>query len=212
MNDKELLQLWNNYDPKLDQVLKLNQDLTIELTKNKLQRAIGRMIWPKRLIFLLGLPYTLILIIVTRITFESEAYVMSLSFGVISLIMLITLASYIYHLFLISAINIDDSVRDVQQRLSQLRLSSFTLTRMTVFQLPFWSLCWFSINAFKTSPFWYGGINIIIFLGLSFIAWWIYRSLGNKESKISKIVFTGIEWEPIVKSSDILEQLKVLED
>ena len=212
MNDKELLQLWNSYDQKLDQVLKLNQDMTMELTKNKLQSTINRMIWPKRLIFLLGMPYTLILLIITKITFESEAYVMSLSFGIISLTMLITLVSYIYHLFLISAINRDDSVRNVQERLAQLKLSSFALTRMTVFQLPFWSLCWFSINAFKNSPILYGGINIIIFLGLSLVAWWIYRSLGNKESKISKMVFSGIEWEPLEKSSDILEQLKALED
>jgi len=70
-----------------------------------------------------------------------------------------------------------------------------------------------SIDAFKESPFIYGGINILLFLVLSYVAYWLYQKLSykNNDSTFRDFFLSGREWEPILKSADILEQIKEFE-
>jgi hypothetical protein len=58
-----------------------------------------------------------------------------------------------------------------------------------------------------------GGINLVLFLGCSYLSFWLYKNLNihNSDSSIGKIFFSGKEWEPIIKSSDLLRQLKEYE-
>lgn len=213
MNDKELMNIWKSYDQKIDEVLTLNQEIAYEITKKKLNRTINSLRLPKSFLLMLGIPYTFIMCFITWITYLSEAYIMMFGFGTISLIMVVTIMVYCYHFYLISKINRSEKINEVQKNIAKLKLSSYNIARLTVMQLPFWSVCWISIEALKNSPFLYGGINLIVFLVLSYISYWLYQNLSidNNHSKISKIIFSGNEWEPILKSSDILKQLKAYE-
>lgn len=213
MEDKELLKIWKSYDQKLEEVLILNKEIAYEVTKGKLHKTINSLRLPKSILLGIGIPYTIILGFITWITFKTGAFIMMLGFGIISLIMIGIIIGYFYHLFLISKINHEETISEVQKRIAELKISSFNITRLAVIQLPFWSLCWVSIEALKNSPLVYGGINLAIFLGLTHISYWLYQNLSidNTMSKVSKIVFSGNEWEPILKSADILKQLEEYE-
>ncbi len=213
MEDKELLKIWKSYDQKLEEVLILNKEIAYEITKGKFHKTINSLRFPKSMLLIFGIPYTLILCFITWITFKAGAFIMMIGFGSISLIMIGVLVGYAYHLFLIARINGEEVISEVQKRLAELKISSFYIARLTVLQLPFWSVCWISMEAIKNSPFVYGGINLIVFLILSYGAYWLFQNLGIKHpaSKVSKIVFSGKEWEPIVKSVDILAQLEEYE-
>lgn len=208
-----MLDIWKSYDRKLEEVLTLNKEIAFEITKSKLHKTINSLRLPKSIFLVLGIPYTFILCFITWVTFEAGAFVMMFGFGIISLIMIGTTIGYVYHLFLIAKINHEATITEVQKRIAELKISSFNIARLTVLQLPFWSVCWVSIEAIKNSPFIYGGINLVVFLGLTYVSYWLYKNLGidNTESKVSKIILSGNEWEPILKSSDILEQLKEYE-
>lgn len=213
MKDQELLDLWKSQDKKLEEVLTLNKAIAYELTKTKLHKTIKSLLVPKSTLLVMEIPYTLILCFITWITFKEEAYIMMFGFGMISLIMLVTTLGYFYHLFLIAKISRADKITEVQKGIASLKISSFNMARLAILQLPYWAVCWVSIKALKDSPFVYGGVNLLVILGLTYISYRLYQNLGvdKDQSRVGKILLSGKEWEPILKSADILEQLKEYE-
>ena len=214
MENIELQNIWKSYDQKISSMLEINKDIAINLSKQKLDKQISRLYRPKWTAVLIGIPYTILLINITIIASIANAYLIAIGFGIISLIMAILLGNYFYQLYLISEIRSSNEVLSTQQQLSKLRISSFNSLSFAVFQLPFWSMCWISIEALKESPLVYGGINLLVFLILGYISYWLFQKLSynQKESKVRDFFLSGNEWEPILKSTEILEQIKEYEN
>lgn len=210
MQDKDLLTIWKSYDEKMDAVLSINKALVFELTKGKLNQTIGRMRRPKIAMLLIGIPYTLLLLMITGIAYAAGALFVMIGFGTIAFIMAVLLIFYSYHLHLINQISSNDEILLVQEKLSTLKITSFNCTRIAVLQLPFWSICWMSLTALKSAPLLYGGVNLLIFFGMAYLSYWLYSnlSLDTKNSNVSRFFLRGTEWEPILQSGKILEQLK----
>lgn len=210
MNDTELFNIWQSYDRKLDKVLRVNEQVTFDLLKGKLDKSIGKMKRPKRLMLAIGIPYTILLYFITGIAWKAGAVFVFLGFGAIALIMAAVVVSYFYHLHLIHEINHSDDVVEVQEAMSKLEIASFNSIRLSILQIPFWSLCWVSLDALRQSWLIYGGINLAVFLGLAYLAYWLYKELDirHPSSKVSRFFLSGSEWDPILKSTEILEQLK----
>lgn len=213
MEHIELQNIWKSYDDKLQSVLTLNKEIAIDLSRQKLDRQIAKLNRPKWAGVLIGIPYTVVLIGIAITAAFSNAYFVAIGFGSIALIMAIVIGNYFYQLNLISEIRTSDDVLLTQEHLSKLRISSFNALNFAIFQLPFWSVCWISIEALKSSPYIYGGVNLIVFLVLTFISFWLFRQLSytHKESKIRDFFLSGNEWEPLTKSAEILEQIKEYE-
>lgn len=213
MENIELQNIWKSYDQKIQSMLTINKEIAINLSKHKLDKQMSRLYRPKWTGVLIGIPYTMLLMVITFIASNANAYLVALGFGIISLIMVIILGNYFYQLYLISEIRNSDDVLSTQQQVSKLRISSFNSLNFAVFQLPFWSICWISIDALKESPFVYGGINLLVFLILTYISYWFFQKLNykQKESKVRNFFMSGSEWEPILKSAEILEQIKEYE-
>lgn len=214
MENIELQNIWKSYDQKISSMLEINKDIAINLSKQKLDKQISRLYRPKWTAVLIGIPYTILLINITIIASIANAYLIAIGFGIISLIMAILLGNYFYQLYLISEIRSSNEVLSTQQQLSKLRISSFNSLSFAVFQLPFWSMCWISIEALKESPLVYGGINLLVFLILGYISYWLFQKLSynQKESKVRDFFLSGNEWEPILRSTEILEQIKEYEN
>ena len=213
MENIELQNIWKSYDQNILSMLEINKDIARNLSKQKLDKQISRLYRPKWTSVLIGVPYTILLIVITIIASIANAYLVAIGFGAISLIMAILLGNYFYKLYLISEIRNSDEVLSTQQQLSKLRISSFNSLNFAVFQLPFWSICWISIEALKESPLVYGGMNLLVFLILAYISYWLFQkfSYNQKESKVRNFFLSGSEWEPILKSTEILEQIKEYE-
>ena len=210
MENIELQNIWKSHDQKLENMLTINKEIAVNVSKLKLDKQISRLYLPKWTAILIGVPYTAVLVVITIIAFIAEAYFVAIGFGAIALIMTVILLIYLYQFYLISKIKRDEGVLSTQKTLSQLRISSSKSLHMAIFQLPFWSICWISINGLKDSPLVYGGVNLVIFVTLSYLSYWIYRKLNdsNGSSKIRDFFYYGSEWDPIIKSAEILEQIK----
>jgi len=210
MDNNELIKLWSTYDIKLDNVLSLNRDIAISLTKQKLDKTISGLYLPKMIAIIIGIPYTILLSLVTIIAICADAYFVALGFGAIAIIMVTTLFVYFYHLYLIRQVKLSGDIISTQQHLSRLKISSYNCLRFSIFQLPFWSVCWVSVDAIFSSSIIYIVVNLCVFMGLSYLAFWLYKqlSLENEEGRIRNFLLSGSEWEPIIKSTKILEQLK----
>ena len=210
MKDTELMNIWKSYEDKLDQVLTLNKEIIYEMTKEKMNKNILRLRWPKTATILIGIPFTLLCYFITFVGVKAQAVFVTFGFGIISIVMSAMLISYMYHLYLINKISCTEKVMDVQKALAELKIASFHSTRIAIIQIPFWSISWVSYNALVQSPYLYGGINLIVFLAMSYFTYWLYQNLtirNVEDSKVSQFLFSGPEWEPILKASSILEQL-----
>ncbi|NNK89712.1 MAG: hypothetical protein HKO89_03825 [Saprospiraceae bacterium] len=210
MNDQKLFALWESQNQKLEETLKLNKKLVREITKGQLRDTIGSLRSPKLFALLIAIPYTLLLCFFVFIGKQAGAPFVVIGFGLIALIMTALIIGYLYHIYLINQIQGTDEISKVQKQIAELKVSSFNLTRLAVLQLPLWSICWISLDVLKSSPLLYGGVNLLIFLLLSYIAYWLYQRLNvqNSNSKVYKFFYSGNEWDPIIKSSHILEQIK----
>lgn len=210
MDNSELQKIWQSYDQKMNDVLAVNKALAIDLTRQKLNRQIRRLNRPKWFAVIVGLPYTIIVMGVTIMATLAQAYLIAIGFGAIALITAALLGSYFYQLYLIDQVSNSEDVLSTQEQLSQLKLSSFRSLNLAVFQLPFWSVCWVSIDALRDSPLLYGGVNLVVFLLLAYLSFWIYQKLSDrsKPSKVRDFFRSGREWEPMVKAEALLEQIK----
>lgn len=210
MENLELQNIWKSHDQKLENVLAINKEIAVNVSKLKLDKQINRLYLPKWTALIIGIPYTAILIAITAIAFMADAWLVTLGFGAIALIMTSILLGYVYQIYLISKIKRDESVLSTQQSLSKLKISSSKSLHMTIFQLPFWSICWISIDGLYDNPLIYGGVNMVVFFALSYLSYWIYKNLNDftGNSKIRDFFYSGSEWDPIFKSSEILEQIK----
>lgn len=213
MENIELQNIWKSYDEKIDSVLVLNREIALRQSKQRLNKQISRLYRPKWAAVFIGIPYAFFLIVITIIAVITKAYFVAIGFGGISLITVIQLLTYFYQLNLIRTVGYNEEILSTQEQLSKLRISSFKSLNLIVFQLPFWSICWISWDALKESPFIYGGINVLIFAVLCFIAYWLYQKISykNKTSTIRDFFLSGNEWNPILKSEKILEQIKEFE-
>jgi len=214
MTNQELENIWRAQDDKLDQLLTLNKSIAIDLSRSKLDKQISRLYWPKWTGLIIGIPYTLLLIAITVIASLAKAYFVAIGFGTIAALMIILLISYAYQLNLISQIKNSEEVLTTQQQLAKLRISSYNCLCLSIFQLPFWSLCWVSLGALQESPFIYGGVNLLIFSLLSYISYWLYYKISyrNTESKLRDFFLSGAEWNPIVRSGELLDQIVAYEN
>lgn len=210
MDENEFISIWKSQDQKLDKLLSLNKEIVAELTKDKLRNTIRSMQTPMRAALLIGIPYTLSLFFITAIGIKAGGFFVALGFGVLSIIMTAIIIGYCYHLVLIQHINASDEIIVVQEKLAELKVSSYNMIRLSIIQLPFWSICWMSLESLKQSPFIYGGVNLIVFIGLGYISYWLYKKLSLEldDSKANRFFLSGRDWEPIEKSLVILEQLK----
>jgi len=213
MNDQELIKMWKSQETKLNEVLMINRKLVNKLTRQRLDKTIGKLRRPKYIMLVIGLIYTLVIYIIAAIAFEAEGIFQFVGFGAIAFIMTLMLASYIYHLYLVNQISGEEEINKVQMRLAKLKISSYNSARLAVLQLPFWVICWMSMDALALEPVFYGGIHLILFALFTYLAYWLHRELspGKPQSRVSRFFLSGSEWEPLVKSNDIIEQLKSME-
>ncbi len=214
MKDQELVDIWKSYGSTMDEVVAVNKQLAMEVTKGRVQKSIGKLRRPKAMILMIGIPYAVFMCGLTAVAFLAGGVFPTIGFGAITIIMLLTIGLYMRQLYLIGQINGADEIQHVQERLSKLKLSSYNSARLAVVQLPFWSICWISMDALIDSPWLYGGINLLVLVVLTYITYWLYAqlSLQKSQSKVRQFILSGNEWDPLIKSSDILDQLKDLKD
>ena len=210
MNENEMLTLWKMYDQKLEKVLSVNQRMAEEVTQLKVKKLLSRTARVKKISIFIGFLFLLICCLVVIAGVKAGAVFFTIGFGAIALINSSLVMAYFYHLYLIEKIDTSDSILSVQENLSRLKISGFKITRLSLLQIPFWFGCWISYDAFVQSFWSYGSLSVLIVLGSCYVTYWLFQKLriDNMDSKISRLFFNGLEWDPIVQSIRILEQVK----
>lgn len=213
MENIEIINLWKQYDEKLEKTLSLNQKIMNELQQQKAKNALKPAKQMKYVAVIAGIIYVafLMFLVLNSLTFERIFFSASLSISVV--ITSIAIGTYIYQINLINEIDNSSSIVQMQQKLSQLQTSTLKIVGILLLQLPFYSTWYINFEWISESPkqFYFIHLPIVFLFFLSSI--WLYRNINikNMEKKWFKYLFSGPEWTATVKSGKFLQEIENFE-
>lgn len=213
MQELEIINLWKQYDEKLEKSISLNQRVIAELQQQKAKNALRPVKQIKRFAVAAGLIYVALLsfLVYNALQFENIFFVASLGISIV--ITLIAIVVYIDQLYLINEIDNSESVIYIQQKLADLQTSTLKIVRILLLQLPFYSTWYINFKWIKEAPNAFYFIHLPIVFLFVLAAVWLYRNIDikNMDKKWFRLLFSGPEWTSIVKSGQFLKEIEHFE-
>lgn len=209
MKEEDIFKKWQAYDQRLNESLAINQKLTLEITQLKVHSLLKATSSGKRITILLGIVWALLLLAVSGIGWAAQNPYLGVSMGLMALINFIAIGLYIYQLYLIHQVAVDQSVKLTQNQIARLKGSSLQIPRILFLQLPLWTTFYLTPSTFIDVGLliWLVQLPITLaFLGLSV---WLYNNIQyqNRNEKWFQLLFSGKEWDNILKSQDLIVEL-----
>jgi len=210
MDNLEIINLWKQYDAKLEKTLSLNQKIIVELQQQKAKNALRPAKRMKVFAVIAGIIYVSILayLVYHSLSFEKIFFAGSLSVSIV--ITTIAIATYIHQLVLINEIDNSEHVIYIQQRLAKLQTSTLKIVGLLLLQLPFYSTWYINFEWINNSPnaFYFIHVPIVLLFALASI--WFYKNINikNKDKKWFRFLFSGPEWTSIIRSGQFLDEIE----
>jgi hypothetical protein len=215
MEDIKLEDIWKTYSQEMANAKVLNMQSwmisskTFEyLQMHKAQSKLRSLSNFKKGAVLLGILWVLLLgTLVYSNGFKNAFF--SISVLMIMIFSIIAIVVYIKHIVLINQINYTESIIDAQKKLAELQASTINIVRILWLQLPFyttffWSRQWIASDI----KFWLIPFPItLLFVSLAI---WLYRNISykNVDKRWFRILFSGIEWTPVIKAINYLKEIE----
>lgn len=214
MNEQELKKLWQTTNEKLEENFVINKKNTDDLKRVKVYSMLGSMKPIKIFALLIGILWVgMGIIVLSSIyinTFPEANKFFLFSATVQILITAIALILYIYQLTKIYEMEIDAPILQTQKKLAQLQTSTLWSARILLLQLPVWTTFWW--NESMLTDWSIVQWVIVLFFTVSFtvLALWLFFNIKyeNRNKKWFRLIFTGKEWTPIMKSIELMEQIE----
>lgn len=211
MNELELKNLWQTSNENLEKNIYMN---TQEISQLKVQTFLNSMKPIKIFTLIIGILWvgigTIILsnLYLNAFSVANKFFLFSATIQI--LLTAIALFIYIYQIIEIYQIDIDNPIIQTQEKLAQLRLSTLWSARILFLQLPVWSTFWWNETMFQSWNIFQWSFTLLITISLTFIALWLFVNikLENRNAKWFKLIFNGKDWTPLMKSMELLEQVK----
>ncbi|MDD2305719.1 MAG: hypothetical protein PHP53_13540 [Prolixibacteraceae bacterium] len=214
MNEQELKLLWHSTNEKLESSLRVNKNNTDEITRLKAQNVLASM-KPTKLftlivgiIWVIGLGSILGNLIVNHLGDVSLFFLLSATIQV--LLTAITIGIYVYQIDLISKIDFSEPVLTIQEKVSKLKISTLNVTRLLFLQLPVWTTFYWNERMFLAENWLLWVLQAIVTISFVYIALWLFFNIKyeNRNKKWFKLIFRGKEWEPVLQSMELLNQIE----
>jgi hypothetical protein len=214
MNDTDLKYLWQAGYEQIAISQKSDKTSLDNLTKRNVSHFLSSMKPIKIFTLLVGLlwvfsiGYVLIKLTINAYDQVSLYFLYSAYFQVMLTAMAVIL--YIIQLSTLYSIDFNKPVVILQKTLINLKASTLNVTRILILQLPFWTTFYWNESMFKN-----GTLPLFILQGavtISFtcLAIWLFFNLKfeNADKWWFKLLLQGKEWEPIIASIDILNDME----
>ena len=214
MNENELKLLCQTSNDKLEKNLVINKKNTHDLTKIKVNNILGSMKPIKIFILLVGIFWvgigTIVLssIYVNGFSEANKFFLFSASIQIC--LTAVALFIYVYQLITIYQVDITDEIIRTQEKLANLKISTLWVTRVLFLQLPVWTTFWWSETMLKDWSVFQWSIALLFTSSFTFIALWLFSNIRyeNRNKKWFQFIFRGKEWQPILQSMELLNQIQ----
>jgi len=209
MEDTEIINLWKSYDRKLEESLLFNQKNAEEITKLKVRSFLSSMKPMKIFIILTGIVWVgfVDVLIVNLFTVANPFFLVSAIIHV--LLTKLAIGIYLYQLILIYQVDINEPILATQEKLIRLRSSTLWISRLLFLQIPVWTTFYWSKNMLENGNIWTHSFQFIVTASFIYLAIWLFLNIKyeNKDKKWFHLLFNGIEWNPLIKSMELLSQI-----
>ena len=214
MNDTDLKYLWQAGNNQIAISQKSDKTSLDNLTKRNVSHFLSSMKPIKiftllvGLLWVFGIGYVLIKLTINAYDQISPYFLYSAFFQVMLTAMAVIL--YIIQLSTLYSIDFNKPVVILQKTLINLKASTLNVTKILILQLPFWTTFYWNESMFKN-----GTLPLFILQGavtISFtcLAIWLFFNLKfeNADKWWFKLLLQGKEWEPIITSINILNEME----
>ena len=213
MDNLEIINLWKQYDEKLEKTLSLNHKLIIELQQQKAKNALKPARNYKVLAITVGVIYaTLVAYFLYHLSPIASIF-MNVSVGIHLVITLIAIGMYIRQLVLISEIDRSENIMRMQQKFAKLQSSTVKVIGICFLQLPVFATWNINLELINDRPLAFWLIQMPIVALFTFAGIWFYKnlSLKNIDKRWFRMMFYGVEWSSILKSGRFLKEIEDFE-
>lgn len=209
MEESALIQLWHQYDRKLEKNLQLNYRIIKEIQTQKYEDHIGSFRRNQVVGIVGGILWILLLVFLVANTLENIYFVVSV--GLIALFNVFAVAAYIRHLAMLDRVDIADNITDAQKKLAAIQASLNNVGRILVLQSPLYCTFWYSQHLVDHggTTFWLINLSVVAFFVITSI--YLFNKLTYKNIHI-KWVRRFIESFGGKKLIRAMEFLKEVED
>ena len=214
MNEKELILLWQSENERSENSLTINKKSCDAVTGLKIQNFLSSMKPVKIFAILVGISWVALLgtLLVFLSVKASGKISMFFLFSAAVQVMLTAIAVgfYVHQLYLISKIDFNETILSIQEKLSGLQASTLNVTRMLVLQLPLWTTFYWNEEMFASGNLFLWLLQGITTLSFTWLAIWLFHNIRyeNKNKKWFQWLFKGREWQPILLSLELLNQIQ----
>ena len=214
MNDTDLKYLWQTGNEQIAISQKSDKTSLDNLTKRNVSHFLSSMKPIKiftllvGLLWVFGIGYVLIKLSINAYDQVSLYFLYSAYFQVMLTAMAVII--YIIQLSTLYSIDFNKPVVILQITLIKLKASTLNVTRILILQLPFWTTFYWNESMFEN-----GTLPLFIFQGVvtisfTYLSLWLFFNLKykNADKWWFKLLLQGKEWEPLITSIDILNDME----
>lgn len=210
MEDNQLKQLWESYAGQLEASQALTRKNTEEITQLKVLNFLGSMKPIKIFTLLIGFLWVIFVDSLIVALFHHASFFFLASAAIQVVLTKLAIGIYLYQLVLIYQVDLGASILAVQEKLASLRSSTLWSARVLFLQLPVWTTFYLHKGMLENgSPAWYV-LQVAVTLAFTFLAIWLFRNIRyeNRDRKWFRLIFQGKEWDPVMRSMDMLEEIE----
>ncbi|RAJ05197.1 hypothetical protein LX64_02351 [Chitinophaga skermanii] len=210
MNDNDIRSAWQSYSQLLNDSLQLNKQNAEDITKLKAKSFLQSMQPIKIFTVAVGILWVLFVFTLlvgswsySSLFFKSAALIQ----GSISAIAIII---YLYQLYLIQQVDINQPVMAAQRIIAQIKTSTIWVTRILFLQLPIWTTFYLTAATFQNGQTGWHIVQIIITGAFTLAALWLFFNIKyeNRHTKWFQLIFNGKDWSPLMQAMSVLEQVE----
>ncbi|SDD54090.1 hypothetical protein SAMN04487996_101271 [Dyadobacter soli] len=208
MQESELIELWRSYDRKLEENLTLNRQNAAAITLMKIKSVVGSMVPMKIFVIIVSALWLSLVGVVLYRTYDYASPFFWYSIAIHAVILAFVTGVYVYQVVLIYQTDLSEALVATQYRLAQLKGSTLLIARLMFLHAPIWTTFSIQQRMFQ-HPVW---MTVQILFTIVFVvgALWLFFNIRyeNREKKWFKFIFRGNQWEPVVKSIEMLREIE----
>jgi hypothetical protein len=209
MEDTQILSLWKSYGAQLQESLTLNRKNAQDITRLKVQSLLASMKPWKIFAILTGILWVGFVDMLLIGLFNIAHPMFLVSAGLHVILTKLAIGIYVYQYILLQQVNITEPILQAQERIARLQSSTILVARLLFLQLPAWTTFYWDQSMLEGGNAGWFILQAVVTLSFTLLAIWLFFNIKfeNRNKKWFRLIFTGGEWDPVIKSMEMLQQV-----
>jgi hypothetical protein len=213
MENIEMINLWKQYDEKLEKTISINHRLIAELQQQKAKNALRPARNYKVIAILVGIVYAALIAYFLYHLHPIASIFINISIVIHLIVTLVAIAMYAHQIVLINQIDCTENIVDMQYKMAKLKSSTLKVIGVCFLQFPVFATWNINLELITKNPLAFWFIQVPILVLFTYIGIWFYKNINiqNIDKRWFRMMFWGSEWQSILKAGKFLKEIENFE-